>query len=92
MYSEDDDVAKIAGYVISVAKGVKYLGEKHLVRFHLKRLQQLRLTVTTQPLAARSPKKKKKNERENIFQPSIKSTYQVSSLQIITRSWRTIDL
>ena len=32
MYNEDDAVAKIDGYVISVAKGVKYLGEKHLVR------------------------------------------------------------
>ncbi len=32
MYNEDDAVAKIDGYVISVAKGVKYLGQKHLVR------------------------------------------------------------
>ena len=32
MYNEDDAVAKIDGYVISVARGVKYLGEKHLVR------------------------------------------------------------
>ncbi len=32
MYNEDDAVAKIDGYVISVARGVKYLGQKHLVR------------------------------------------------------------
>jgi ribonuclease G len=32
MYNEDDAVAKIDSYVISVAKGVKYLGQKHLVR------------------------------------------------------------
>ena len=32
MYNEDDAVAKIDGYVISVARGVKHLGEKRLVR------------------------------------------------------------
>jgi ribonuclease G len=32
MYNEDDAVAKVDGYVISVARGVKHLGEKRLVR------------------------------------------------------------
>src|SRR3954462_3284461 len=32
MYNEDDAVAKVDGYVISVARGVKYLGEKRLAR------------------------------------------------------------
>jgi ribonuclease G len=32
MYNEDDAVAKIDGYVISVARGVRHLGEKRLVR------------------------------------------------------------
>ncbi len=32
MYNEDDAVAKVDGYVISVADGVKHLGQKRLVR------------------------------------------------------------
>ncbi|HEX6459746.1 MAG TPA: Rne/Rng family ribonuclease [Thermoleophilaceae bacterium] len=32
MYNEDDAVAKVDGYVISVARGVRHLGEKRLVR------------------------------------------------------------
>jgi ribonuclease G len=32
MYNEDDAVAKVDGYVISVSRGVKHLGEKRLVR------------------------------------------------------------
>jgi len=32
MYNEDDAVAKVDGYVISVGGGVKHLGQKRLVR------------------------------------------------------------
>jgi len=32
MYNHDDAVAKVDGYIISVAGGTRYVGEKHLVR------------------------------------------------------------
>ena len=32
MYNEDDGVAKVDGYMIAVTGGIKYLGQKKLVR------------------------------------------------------------
>ena len=49
MYNEDDAVAKIDGYVISVAKGVKYLGQKHLVRIDSVSRSSAAATIVGEP-------------------------------------------
>ena len=55
MYNEDDAVAKIDGYVISVAKGVKYLGQKHLVRIDSVSRSSAAATIVGEPADGDQP-------------------------------------
>jgi len=63
MYNEDDAVAKIDGYVISVARGVKYLGQKHLVRIDSVSRSSAAATIVGEPADGDQPEEETPRKR-----------------------------
>ena len=63
MYNEDDAVAKVDGYVISVANAVRHLGEKRLVRIENVSRSSASATIVDGGAPAEEPPQPKRSRR-----------------------------